>query len=85
MPSSLQLSAKLLAEADRAHGHWRDREMLGRIRYFGYLFFPGLLLGAYAQSRVKINIAKYSQVGTQDGITRPKWRAGRSIRRAFAT
>jgi len=36
---------------------------------FWIFVLPGLLLGAYAQSRIKINIAKYSQVGTQDGIT----------------
>jgi Zn-dependent membrane protease YugP len=30
---------------------------------------PGLLLGAYAQSRIKVNMARYSQVSTQDGIT----------------
>jgi uncharacterized protein len=33
------------------------------------LVLPGLVLGVYAQSRVKFNIAKYSQVKTQDGIT----------------
>jgi len=36
---------------------------------FWIFVVPGLLLGAYAQSRIKINIAKYSQVRTQDGIT----------------
>ena len=36
---------------------------------FWIFVLPGLLLGMYAQSRIKINIAKYSQVGTQDGIT----------------
>src|SRR5262252_3651751 len=36
---------------------------------FWMFVLPGLLLGAYAQSRIKISIAKYSQVGTQDGIT----------------
>jgi Zn-dependent membrane protease YugP len=30
---------------------------------------PGLLLGLYAQWRIKLNVAKYSQVATQDGIT----------------
>ena len=30
---------------------------------------PGLLLGLYAQSRIKLNVAKYSQVPTRDGIT----------------
>ena len=33
------------------------------------LVLPGLLLGLYAQSRIKINFAKYSQVRTRDGIT----------------
>ena len=36
---------------------------------FWILVLPGLLLGVYAQSRIKINIAKYSQVRTKDGIT----------------
>ena len=36
---------------------------------FWILVLPGLLLGIYAQSRIKINIAKYSQVRTKDGIT----------------
>src|SRR5262245_65316956 len=36
---------------------------------FWILVLPGLLLGAYAQSRIKINIAKYSQIRTEDGIT----------------
>jgi Zn-dependent membrane protease YugP len=36
---------------------------------FWILVIPGLLLGVYAQWRIKINFAKYSQVGTEDGIT----------------
>ena len=36
---------------------------------FWILVLPGLLLGAYAQSRIKINVARYSQVRTKDGIT----------------
>jgi Zn-dependent membrane protease YugP len=36
---------------------------------FWILVLPGVLLGAYAQSRIKINIAKYSQVRTRDGST----------------
>lgn len=36
---------------------------------FWILVLPGLLLGVYAQSRIKINIAKYSQIRTKDGIT----------------
>jgi len=36
---------------------------------FWILVLPGLLLGAYAQSRIKINMVKYSQVRTLDGIT----------------
>ena len=35
---------------------------------FWIFVLPGLLLGAYAQSRIKINIAKYSQIRTQDGV-----------------
>jgi Zn-dependent membrane protease YugP len=33
------------------------------------LVLPGLLLGLYAQSRIKLNFARYSQVRTKDGIT----------------
>jgi uncharacterized protein len=36
---------------------------------FWILVLPGLLLGAYAQSRIKINMVKDSQVRTLDGIT----------------
>jgi len=36
---------------------------------FWICVLPGLLLGAYAQSRIKINMAKYSQVRTVNGIT----------------
>ena len=36
---------------------------------FWILVLPGLLLGAYAQWRIKINMVKYSQVRTLDGIT----------------
>lgn len=36
---------------------------------FWVFVLPGLLLGLYAQSRIKMNVAKYSQVGTQDGVT----------------
>jgi len=36
---------------------------------FWVFVLPGLLLGLYAQSRIKINVAKYSQVRTQNGIT----------------
>ena len=36
---------------------------------FWLFVLPGLLLGTYAQSRIKINIAKYSQIRTRDGIT----------------
>jgi hypothetical protein len=36
---------------------------------FWVFVLPGLLLGVYAQSRVRINFGKYSQVRTQDGIT----------------
>jgi len=36
---------------------------------FWLLVLPGLLLGAYAQWRIKANVAKYSQVSTKDGIT----------------
>jgi len=36
---------------------------------FWILILPGLLLGSYAQWRIKANMAKYSQLRTKDGIT----------------
>src|SRR5262245_64900588 len=36
---------------------------------FWILVLPGLLLGLYAQARIKFNFAKYSEVGTQGRIT----------------
>lgn len=36
---------------------------------FWLFVLPGLLLGAYAQSRIKLNVAKYSQVATDGGMT----------------
>ena len=36
---------------------------------FWLCVLPGLLLGAYAQSRIKLNIAKYSRVSITHGVT----------------
>jgi Zn-dependent membrane protease YugP len=36
---------------------------------FWLFVLPGVLLGVFAQSRIKVNVAKYSQVRTRDGIT----------------
>jgi len=36
---------------------------------FWVFVLPGLLLGLYAQSRIKMNVTKYSQVPTKDGMT----------------
>jgi Zn-dependent membrane protease YugP len=36
---------------------------------FWVFVLPGLLLGLYAQSRIKMNVTKYSQVATRDGMT----------------
>jgi len=36
---------------------------------FWVFVLPGLLLGAYAQSRIKMNVAKYSRAATDGGIT----------------
>ena len=36
---------------------------------FWIFVLPGLLLGVYAQWRIKMNVARYSRVRTQDGIT----------------
>jgi len=52
---------------------------------FWILVSPGLLLGVYAQWRIKINFAKYSRVGTQDGITGAEVARRLLIRRAFKT
>src|SRR5262249_36031849 len=47
---------------------WRGLVMLDDT-LFWILVLPGLLLGLYAQGRIKLNFAKYSQVGAQGGIT----------------
>ena len=36
---------------------------------FWLFVLPGLLLGAYAQSKIKLNIAKYSQIPISGGLT----------------
>jgi len=36
---------------------------------FWIFVLPGLLLGMYAQGRIKANVTKYSQIGTLGGIT----------------
>lgn len=36
---------------------------------FWLLVLPGLLLGSYAQGRIKVNLAKYSQLATRNGLT----------------
>ena len=36
---------------------------------FWVFVLPGLLLGLYAQSRIKLNVAKYAELRTQNGIT----------------
>lgn len=36
---------------------------------FWVFVLPGLLLGLYAQSRIKLNVARYSQMPTANGIT----------------
>ncbi len=36
---------------------------------FWLFVLPGLVLGLYAQSRIKMNVAKYSQVETHSGMT----------------
>lgn len=36
---------------------------------FWVLVLPGLLLGTYAQWRIKANVAEYSQVSTDNGVT----------------
>ena len=47
---------------------WGAGEML-EDPLFWVLVLPGLLLGTYAQWRIKANVAKYSQVSTKDGVT----------------
>jgi hypothetical protein len=48
--------------------HWRDRDMFGD-PLFWICVLPGLLFGPYAQWRIKLNFAKYSQVRTEAGAT----------------
>jgi hypothetical protein len=36
---------------------------------FWLLVLPGLLLGSYAQGRIKVDLAKYSQLATRNGLT----------------
>lgn len=36
---------------------------------FWVFVLPGLLLGLYAQSRIKLNVAKYAELRTENGIT----------------
>ncbi|MFO1089753.1 MAG: zinc metallopeptidase [Hyphomicrobiales bacterium] len=36
---------------------------------FWLLVLPGMLLGSYAQSRIKLNVSKYSRVPTTNGMT----------------
>lgn len=50
---------------------------------FWVFVLPGLLLGLYAQSRIKLNVAKYSQVPRKMGLRALKWRAGFSMRKDF--
>ena len=40
-----------------------------KTHFFGCLCFQACYSGLYAQSRIKLNVAKYSQVPTRDGIT----------------
>ena len=46
----------------------RESDMLEDPMFWVFVL-PGLLLGLYAQSRIKLNVTKYSQVPTQNGIT----------------
>ena len=50
---------------------------------FWVFVLPGLVLGLYAQSRIKLNVAKYSQVPTQNGITGADVARPCSTRRGF--
>jgi Zn-dependent membrane protease YugP len=45
-----------------------DRDMLEEPLFWIFVL-PGLVLGLYAQGRIRINVAKYSQLHTRDGIT----------------
>jgi hypothetical protein len=49
-------------------GKDRESDMLEDPMFWVFVL-PGLLLGLYAQSRIKLNVTKYSQVPTQNGIT----------------
>ena len=50
------------------HSSARKRDMFEDPLFWVFVL-PGLLLGAYAQSRIKMNVAKYSRVATDGGIT----------------
>ena len=50
---------------------------------FWVFVLPGLPLGLYAQSRIKLNVANYSQVPTQNELRGPRWPAVCSMRRGF--
>ncbi len=39
------------------------------IRFFGYSYYPAVLLGSYAQWQIKASVAKYSQLRTTDEMT----------------
>ena len=45
-----------------------ESDMLEDLMFWVFVL-PGLLLGLYAQARIKLNVTKYSQVPTQNGIT----------------
>jgi Zn-dependent membrane protease YugP len=49
-------------------GRQKETRMLENPLFWVFVL-PGLLLGLYAQSRIKLNVTKYSQVPTQNGIT----------------
>ena len=53
---------------------------------FWLFVVPGLLLGLYAQARIKANYVRYSKVGTSGGIAGAlmalRQRAGRGTARA---
>jgi Zn-dependent membrane protease YugP len=59
---------KPLAILTLSADHQSHRQMFEDALFWIFVL-PGLLLGAYAQSRIKINIVRYSQAETEDGIT----------------
>ena len=52
---------------------------------FWVLVLPGLLLGLFAQSRIKLNVTKYSRLRPGTELPAQRWPVVFSMPRAFKT